>query len=92
MTPFCGALGRAGRLRWGRPGNQFRMISLAVLAFVLSMVLSLAARRLLRWRSARYPQDAPQRFHVGDVPRVGGIGLLAGAALALAGLPLLQAA
>lgn len=92
MTPFCGALGRAGRLGWGRPGNQFRMISLAVLAFVLSMVLSLAARRLLRWRSARYPQDAPQRFHVGDVPRVGGIGLLAGAALALAGLPLLQAA
>ena len=68
------------------------MISVAALAFVLSLVLTLAARRLLRPRSARYPQDAPQRFHVGDVPRVGGIGLLAGATLALAALPLLQAA
>lgn len=66
------------------------MISLAVLAFVLSLVLTLWVRRLARRRPQRYPQDAPQRFHIGQVPRVGGVGLLAGWVLAVAALPLLQ--
>ena len=68
------------------------MFSLAVLAFVLSMVLTLGVRRLLRARLPHYPSDAPQRFHMGDVPRVGGIGLLAGGTLAVLALPVLQAA
>ena len=66
------------------------MLSLAVLAFLLSMLLTLAVRRALWRRAGRYPLDAPQRFHVGYVPRLGGVGVLAGWALALAALPLLQ--
>ena len=65
------------------------MISLALLAFVLSLVLTLWVRRVFR-RSFAYSPDAPQRFHLGHVPRLGGLGLLAGWALSLASLPLLQ--
>ena len=66
------------------------MISLAVLAFVLTLALTLAVRRAVRRRAARYPDNAPQRFHLGEVPRLGGVGLLAGWLLALLALPLLQ--
>ena len=66
------------------------MISLAVLAFVLSLVATLWVRRVFRRRPHGYADDAPQRFHVGHTPRLGGLGLLAGWALALAALPLLQ--
>ncbi|MCL1960801.1 MAG: glycosyltransferase [Desulfovibrionaceae bacterium] len=68
------------------------MISLALLAFVMSLVVTLAMRRVFRRRCGVYAADAPQRFHFGDTPRMGGLGLLAGWALALAALPLLQAA
>ncbi len=66
------------------------MISLALLAFVLSLVVTLWVRRLFRRRLGAYAQDAPQRFHWGETPRMGGLGLLAGWVLALAALPLLQ--
>ncbi|MBS0404828.1 MAG: glycosyltransferase family 4 protein [Proteobacteria bacterium] len=66
------------------------MLSLAVLAFLLSLVLTLVVRRALRRRAGRYPKDAPQRFHMGYVPRLGGVGVLAAWALALAALPVLQ--
>ena len=66
------------------------MLSLAVLAFLLAVVLTLVVRRALRRRAVRYPLDVPQRFHVGQVPRLGGLGVLAGWLLALAALPLLQ--
>jgi UDP-N-acetylmuramyl pentapeptide phosphotransferase/UDP-N-acetylglucosamine-1-phosphate transferase len=66
------------------------MISLALLAFVVSLVTTLWVRRLLRRRAVRYAENAPQRFHWGETPRLGGLGLLAGWALALAALPLLQ--
>lgn len=65
------------------------MISLALLAFVLSLVFTLWVRRVFR-RSFAYSPDAPQRFHLGHVPRLGGLGLLAGWALGLAALPVLQ--
>ena len=66
------------------------MISLALLAFTLSLVLTLAVRRVfVRYRQS-YGNDLPQRFHLGDVPRMGGLGVLAAWALALAALPLLQ--
>ncbi|MDO5626113.1 MAG: glycosyltransferase [Pseudomonadota bacterium] len=68
------------------------MISLALLAFVVSLVCTLWLRRLLRRPAAPYALDAPQRFHVGETPRLGGVGMLAGWALALAALPLLQQA
>lgn len=66
------------------------MISLALLAFVVSLVITLWARRVFRRHAGDYAADAPQRFHFGDTPRMGGLGLLAGWALALAALPLLQ--
>ena len=68
------------------------MISLALLAFVVSLVATLWVRRLFRRRAARYADDAPQRFHWGETPRLGGLGLLAGWAIGLAALPLLQRA
>ena len=66
------------------------MISLALLAFVLSLVTTLWVRRLFQRQAVRYDPDAPQRFHVGDTPRMGGVGMLLGWALALAALPWLQ--
>ena len=66
------------------------MISLALLAFVVSLVVTLWVRRVFRRFSTDYAEDAPQRFHHGHTPRLGGLGLLAGWALALASLPLLQ--
>ncbi len=66
------------------------MISLALLAFVLSLVCTLWVRRIFRRPYVIYSPDAPQRFHFGDVPRMGGLGLLAGWALSLAALPALQ--
>ncbi len=68
------------------------MISLALLAFVVSLVTTLWVRRLFVRHAASYADDAPQRFHRGVTPRMGGLGLLAGWALALAALPLLQRA
>lgn len=66
------------------------MISLALVAFMVSLVLTLWARRVFLQAGVPYAPDAPQRFHQGHVPRVGGLGLLAGWTAALASLPLLQ--
>ena len=68
------------------------MISLALLAFVVSLVATLWVRRVFARHAGAcaYADDAPQRFHLGDTPRMGGLGMLAGWALALAALPLLQ--
>ena len=68
------------------------MISLALLAFVVSLVATLWVRRVFTRHAGAcaYADDAPQRFHLGDTPRMGGLGMLAGWALALAALPLLQ--
>ena len=66
------------------------MISLALLAFVVSLVATLWVRRLFQRQCAPYADDAPQRFHFGETPRMGGLGMLIGWAVALAALPLLQ--
>ena len=66
------------------------MISLALLAFVMSLVFTVWVRRVFIRSFSHYAPDAPQRFHVGHVPRMGGVGLLMGWTLALASLPLLQ--
>ncbi|QXL83542.1 glycosyltransferase family 4 protein [Comamonas sp. NLF-1-9] len=57
------------------------MLLVAFLAFLVS---TLAAAAVVRWGHARariYGADMPQRFHVGDVPRLGGVALLAGVAV-----------
>lgn len=66
------------------------MLSLALLAFPVALFITLWLRRLVRRSGVRYAADAPQRVHAGETPRVGGIGMLVGWALALAALPLLQ--
>ena len=66
------------------------MLSLALLAFPIALLLTLWLRRIVQRSGVRYAEDAPQRVHAGETPRVGGIGIAFGWALALAALPLLQ--
>jgi UDP-N-acetylmuramyl pentapeptide phosphotransferase/UDP-N-acetylglucosamine-1-phosphate transferase len=47
-----------------------------ILAFLLSAVLCGWLVRDGRRFAPTYPVHAPQRFHVGDVPRLGGVGML----------------
>jgi len=54
------------------------MIWLSLIGFI---VAGLAGAYIIRWmggRTAVYGEAMPQRFHVGEVPRLGGIALLAG--------------
>ena len=62
------------------------MLSLATLAFLLSLFGTLWVRRLFFRVGHGYASDAPQRFHLGHVPRLGGLGLVLGWAAALAAL------
>ncbi|WP_367066285.1 glycosyltransferase [Oryzisolibacter sp. LB2S] len=52
------------------------MLLLAVFAFVLSALVSLLVLRWARRRRFSYDPAAPQRFHVGETPRLGGVGML----------------
>lgn len=58
------------------------MIWLSLIAFFVSLIV---AGAIVRWLPGRVgpqgPYDQPQRFHEGDVPRVGGVALLAGVTL-----------
>jgi len=57
------------------------MIWLSVVAFV---VAALAAGFIVRWmrsHAAAYGNGMPQRFHFGDVPRLGGVAVLLGVAV-----------
>ncbi|BCN37394.1 glycosyl transferase [Alicycliphilus denitrificans] len=57
------------------------MIWLSVVAFLGTV---LAAAGVLRWaqdHAANYGRAVPQRFHYGDVPRLGGLAMLVGIAL-----------
>ena len=54
------------------------MIWLSLVAFLAA---ALCAAGIIRWlgaRTAAYGAAKPQRFHVGEVPRLGGVALLAG--------------
>ncbi len=54
------------------------MLVLAFLSFVLSWVAVRLVRRWFRRHAQNYANDAPQRFHHGAVPRLGGLGMLLG--------------
>lgn len=65
------------------------MIWLSVVAFI---VAALAAGFIVRWMRSHasvYGSGMPQRFHLGDVPRLGGVALLVGIAFGW-GLGVLQ--
>jgi UDP-GlcNAc:undecaprenyl-phosphate GlcNAc-1-phosphate transferase len=57
------------------------LLVLLTLSFVLSLVLTIWVRHKARQYARAYPADMEQRFHVGDVPRLGGLAMV----LALAG-------
>lgn len=65
------------------------MIFLLLASFLVAVVLSALLIRWARSHAAHYDQSKPQRFHVGHVPRLGGIGVLAGVVTAwvLAAIP-----
>ena len=54
------------------------MLLLSVLSFVVSLMAVLVVRRWFRRHAENYADDAPQRFHLGAVPRLGGIGMFLG--------------
>lgn len=54
------------------------MLLLAFLSFFVSLVAVFFVRRWFRRHAQNYAFDMPQRFHAGAVPRLGGLGMLAG--------------
>ena len=54
------------------------MLLLIVCSFLVSAVATLWVRRWFKHHTAAYSPNAPQRFHTGEVPRLGGIGMLLG--------------
>ncbi|POR09359.1 glycosyltransferase [Diaphorobacter sp. LR2014-1] len=54
------------------------MIWLSVVAFVVTLVIGVMVVRWARGRGVVYGTQMPQRIHVGEVPRLGGVALLAG--------------
>ena len=54
-----------------------------LISFIAFLVSALAAAAVVRWgrgHARGYGRDMPQRFHLGDVPRLGGLALLLGVA------------
>lgn len=54
------------------------MILLIFLSFVTSWIGVLLMVRFAHRLAARYEDQRPQRFHMGEVPRLGGVGMLVG--------------
>ncbi len=54
------------------------MIVLAIVAFFVTLSSAALVIRWLGRRAVRYGAGKPQRFHAGEIPRLGGVALLAG--------------
>ena len=54
------------------------MLILCVFAFFITTIISGLLVRRARRHARRYPGGMPQRFHKGDVPRIGGVALACG--------------
>lgn len=54
------------------------MIWLSVTAFFVSLVIGAIVLRCSHYVASTYSESMPQRIHAGEIPRLGGIGLLAG--------------
>ena len=59
------------------------MLLLIVCSFLVSAISTLWVCGLFKNHTVAYSQNAPQRFHAGAVPRLGGVGMLAGWLLGL---------
>lgn len=54
------------------------MLWYALAGFLVALVSVFLTRRYFRLHAQRYAEDAPQRFHHGAVPRLGGLGIFIG--------------
>lgn len=54
------------------------MVLLTSLAFVFALIVGIFVVRLGLSSGTRYAEDKPQRFHMGQVPRLGGVALASG--------------
>jgi UDP-N-acetylmuramyl pentapeptide phosphotransferase/UDP-N-acetylglucosamine-1-phosphate transferase len=54
------------------------MVFLACLSFCIAFLASLAIVSRIRGHAKRYSHTMPQRFHAGDVPRLGGLAIYLG--------------
>ena len=57
------------------------MVFLLVLSFIFSAVTCILLVSRMKLHARSYDAHKPQRFHAGDVPRTGGVGILAGTIL-----------
>ncbi len=60
------------------------MVFLFSLSFFVAILLALLVIRRVRGHAGRYGYAKPQRFHVGDVPRLGGLAIFMGFCAGLA--------
>jgi UDP-N-acetylmuramyl pentapeptide phosphotransferase/UDP-N-acetylglucosamine-1-phosphate transferase len=58
------------------------MIALLSISFFVSAFTVMVLMRMARRHARRYGVDMPQRFHMGNVPRLGGAGIFIGSACA----------
>ncbi len=61
------------------------MFALLSLSFLSSLVITIAVRHKARQFASAYPADMNQRFHMGDVPRLGGLAMILSFVTALGG-------
>ena len=54
------------------------MVFLFSLSFIVAMFVAMLVIRGARGHAGRYGYAKPQRFHAGDVPRLGGLAIFAG--------------
>lgn len=54
------------------------MVMLLVCSFIVSLLSAILLIRFARHTATHYGLHKPQRFHTGDVPRLGGVGVFAG--------------
>lgn len=66
------------------------MVVLTALSFLVALLVGVFIVRARGRIPARYADDKPQRFHVGHVPRVGGLAVGAGTAIAWLGAALVD--
>lgn len=59
------------------------MLLLFIFSFGVTLALTVLVRRKARQLAQAYPDSAEQRFHVGEVPRLGGLAMLLGFITAL---------
>lgn len=57
------------------------MLALLILCAVVSCLACIVLLKLGRRNASRYGAGMPQRFHIGDVPRLGGAGMMIGCLL-----------